>query len=58
MMSPATLRREFPEKKEWGVTVTLAREAIVGKTIGVLRAMVGAVALLLSSRAPTSPVSF
>jgi putative ABC transport system permease protein len=43
----ATLRREFPEKKEWGVTVTPAREAIVGKTTGVLRAMVGAVALLI-----------
>ena len=43
----ATLRREFPEKKEWGVTVIPAREAIVGKTIGVLRAMIGAVALLL-----------
>ena len=43
----ATLRREFPEKKEWGVTVIPAREAIVGKTTGVLRAMVGAVALLL-----------
>ena len=28
----ATLRREFPEKKEWGVTVIPAREAIVGKT--------------------------
>jgi predicted permease len=43
----ATLRREFPEKKEWGVTVIPAREAIVGKTTGVLRAMVGAVVLLL-----------
>lgn len=43
----ATLRREFPEKKEWGVTVIPAREALVGKTTGVLRAMVGAVALLL-----------
>ena len=43
----ATLRRELPEKREWGVTVIPAREAIVGKTTGVLRAMVGAVALLL-----------
>jgi predicted permease len=43
----ATLRREFPEKKEWGVTVIPAREAMVGKTTTVLRAMVGAVALLL-----------
>src|SRR6185503_8557032 len=43
----ATLRREFPEKKEWGVTVIPARDAMVGKTTGVLRAMLGAVALLL-----------
>ena len=43
----ATLRREFPEKKDWGVTVIPAREAMVGKTTAVLRAMVGAVALLL-----------
>jgi putative ABC transport system permease protein len=43
----ATLRREFPEKREWGVTVIPAREAIVGRTTGVLRAMAGALALLL-----------
>jgi putative ABC transport system permease protein len=44
----AALRREFPESnREWGVTVTPAREAMVGETSGVLRAMMGAVALLL-----------
>jgi putative ABC transport system permease protein len=43
-----TLRGEFPESnKDWSVNVVPAREAMVGKTTEVLKAMVGAVALLL-----------
>ncbi|HYM22252.1 MAG TPA: ABC transporter permease [Vicinamibacterales bacterium] len=43
-----TLRRDFPaSNKEWGITVTPAREALVGQTSDVLLAMVGAVVLLL-----------
>jgi putative ABC transport system permease protein len=43
-----TLRREFPaSNREWSVTVTPARRAMIGETTGVLTAMMGAVALLL-----------
>ncbi|HMD34770.1 MAG TPA: ABC transporter permease [Vicinamibacterales bacterium] len=42
------LRRDFPgSNKDWGVTVTSARLALVGKTSDVLEAMSGAVALLV-----------
>ena len=44
----AALRREFPDaKKDWDLTVVPARDAIVGETTSVVRAMIGAVALLL-----------
>ena len=44
----AALRREFPAaKKDWDVTIVPAREAMVGKAGVVLKAMAGAVALLL-----------
>jgi putative ABC transport system permease protein len=43
-----TLRAEFPDSnKDMNVTVVPAREAMVGKTTEVLRAMAGAVALLV-----------
>ena len=44
----AQLRREFPDSnREWDLTVTPAREALVGNTTPVLAVMIGAVALLL-----------
>ena len=44
----AALQREYPaSNKEWDVTVQPARDALVGKTGQVLKALTGAVALLL-----------
>ncbi len=44
----AQLRREFPVSNgEWDITVTPARDAMIGPTTGVLAAMMGAVVLLL-----------